>query len=534
MKKINIFQKFICVIASVVILASCTDDLDRFPENDSTVDIVYSTFDGYKGALAKVYGGYTLTGNQGPAGTPDISGLDEGTYADFLRGFFNVQEVPTDEVKCIWLQDTGIPGLNSINFSAENPFTRGFYNRCMIHIMYANAFLKNASEENASGKGFTSEQIAEVKHFRAESRFLRAFQYWVMMDIYANPPFVDENSELDAVPPQISRKDLFLYVEKELLDISKDGGDLIEARQNEYGRADKAAAWALLARLYLNAEVYTGQNRYTDAITYSQKVISSGYTLKNNYEHLFLADNNLENNEVILSINYDGVKTQNYAGTTFLINSAYNTGYESEYDLNYGLTDNAGWSGNRATRGLTDRFEDGDKRFLFVGEHPDMDDLTDFTHGMATYKYRNITRTGASGSHARYADNDFPLFRLAEMYLVYAEAVKRGGTGGSESNALLYMNNLRERAFGGTTKNYNSWSSIDLEEILNERSRELYWECHRRTDLIRYNMFTTARYIWPWKGGAKDGRSVSSHYNIYPIPSSDIMANPNLNQNPNY
>ncbi|MDR2948859.1 MAG: RagB/SusD family nutrient uptake outer membrane protein [Prevotella sp.] len=532
MKRNNILKKFICASFSLVMLASCTDDLNRFPENDSTDTEVYSTFDGYKGALAKVYGGYTLTGNQGPAGSPDISGLDEGTYADFLRGFFNVQEVPTDEVKCIWLQDEGIPGLNYINLSSENPFARGFYNRCMLHIMYANAFLRNATDASIDSKGFTSDEVTEIKHFRAEARFLRAFEYWVMMDVYGNPPFVDENVEFGSLPEQISRKDLFNYVEKELLEIES---LLVDPRSNEYGRADKAAAWALLARIYLNAEVYTGQARYADAITYSGKVIGAGFSLMDNYEHLFLADNNKNNNEIILSINYDGVNTQNYAGTTFLINSSYNAAVESEYGLNYGLTDNAAWSGNRATTGLTDRFnQDKDKRFLFVGDTPDMDDLTNFRQGLATYKYRNISVAGASGSHARYADNDFPLFRLAEMYLVYAEAVKRGGTGGSDANALLYMNKLRERAFGNSSENYSSFANVSLDEILNERSRELYWECHRRTDLIRFGMFTTAKYVWPWKGGSKDGRSVSSHYNIYPIPSTDIMANPNLKQNPNY
>lgn len=531
MKKKNIFNKIIGIaLFSVLLTVSCTDDLNRFPENDSTNAEVYSTFDGYKEAIAKVYGGYTLTGNTGPNGNADISGLDEGSYADFLRGFFNAQELPTDEALCIW-QDDGIPGLNFINFSSDNPFTRGLYNRCMIHIMYANDFLKNASIEAAEGKGFTTEQVDEVKRFRAEARFLRAFEYWVMMDLYGNPPFVDETVALGGLPEQISRADLFTYIEKELLDIE---GSLAEPRQQEYGRADKAAAWALLARIYLNAAVYTGQPKYTEAITYSQKVINAGYSLKSNYEQLFLADNNLNNNENILSINYDGIQTRTNGGTTFLINSSYTTSVESDYNLNYGITTNAAWGGNRATKGLTGLFDSKDKRFLFVGETQEIENATDFYQGLATYKFRNITSTGANGKNTQFADNDFPLFRLAEMYLIYAEAVKRGGSGGSEANALAYMNNLRQRAFGDTSGNYGSFSNVSLDEILNERGRELYWEGHRRTDLIRHDKFTTARYLWPWKGGVKDGRSISSHYNLYPLPSTDLMANPNLKQNPNY
>ncbi len=524
-------KNIIYTILSVFICTSCVDDLDRFPVNNSTGDEVYSTFAGYKEAVAKVYGSYTLTGNRGPAGDPDIVGLDEGNYAGFLRSFFNHQELPTDEAMCIW-NDDGIAGLNYINFSSENPFTRGFYNRCIMIVMYANDFIRNSDPATTSEKGFTEDQIKEIRHFNAEARFLRALAYWVLMDIFGNPPFADENTPLDVLPQQINRKDLFKYVENELLDIQN---LLIDARQNEYGRADKSAAWALLARLYLNAEVYSGERKYTEAITYSQKVIDAGYSLKDTYEYLFLADNHLNNNEVILSINYDGIRTKSFSGMTFLINCAFNAGLQTDYNLNYGITTNPGWGGVRARKGLTARFDkENDKRFLFVGETEDIEDAGDFRQGLATYKYRNITSSGTNGSDTEHADNDYPLFRLPEMYLIYAEAIKRGGTGGSDSNALGYMNKLRERAFGNANHNYDDFGYVSLDEILNERSRELYWECQRRTDLIRFNMFTTSDYIWAWKGGAKEGRAVAEKYNLYPIPSTDIMANPNLKQNPNY
>lgn len=539
MKKYNNYTTIVALSALLMVgFTSCFGDLDRFPNNETTGEDVYGTFEGFKGAMVKVYAANALSGNEGPSGKPDISGLDEGAYADFLRMYFNHQELPTDEAHCVW-QDEGIPGLNNLIFSSENPFTKGMYNRCMMNIMYANEFLRNSTPDIVNGKGFTASQVEEINNFRAEARFLRAFQYWVLMDLYGNPPFVTEESGLDILPEQISRVELFSFIEKELKEIS-DGNLVKEARSNEYGRADKGAAWALLARIYLNAQVYTGSPRYSDAVTYSEKVINAGYSLKNSYEQLFLADNHLNNPEVIFSINYDGERTRNYGGATFLVNCGSNGDYQSDYApilLHYGMQANANWSGYRARREFTNRFEAGDSRFLFVGEAPSIENAIEYKEGLATYKWRNITIDAsgawAFGSHTTYADNDFPLFRLAEVYLIYAEAVKRGG-GGTNTLALDRLNQLRERAFGNSDHNYKFFDDVTLEDILNERGAELYWEGHRRTDLIRYGMFTGGNYIWEWKGGIRNGRSMSAHYNLYPIPSSDLMANPNLSQNPNY
>jgi hypothetical protein len=540
MKKITVLQ-LIFALWPMLFLASCIKDLDRFPENDTTAEVVYSTFDGYKSAIAKVYAGYTLTGNAGGIdyGKPDISGLDEGSNGDFLRCFFNHQEMPTDETHCIW-NDPGVPELNNINFIATGAFTIGLYDKSILQIMYANEFLKNSTD--AASKGFTAEQVSEINAFCAEARFLRAFQYWVLMDVFGNPPFVTETSTFGDLPPQITRAELFNYVESELLDLVNNNL-LKEPKANEYGRADKAAAWALLARLYLNADVYTGAAKYTEAITYSQKVIDAGYTLKGTYAHLFLADNDKNNPEVILSINYDGKRTRLDGGTSFLINCGSNGDYQTTYAstlIHYGLTDNNSWSGYRARVEFTDKFDKtNDQRFLFVGENNAIADHPgEYTYGLATYKYRCITSASTPGnpvfgSDIRYADNDFPLFRLAEMYLIYAEAVKRGGSGGSEANALTYINNLRTRAYGNESGNINA-GQLTLDFILDERARELYWEAHRRTDLIRYNRFTTGDYIWEWKGGVQQGRAVSGHFNLYPLPSPDLQANPGLKQNPNY
>ncbi|MDR2683537.1 MAG: RagB/SusD family nutrient uptake outer membrane protein [Dysgonamonadaceae bacterium] len=532
--KTNIY-KIVMAVLPVWMLTSCLNDLDRFPQNDTTSENVYATFDGTKQALAKVYGAYTLSGQKGPAGLPDVAGLDEGSNADFLRCWFNHQEMPTDEAHCLW-GDKGVAELNGINFIASSdgaPFTLGLYDKCILQVMYANDFLRNTS-----GREYGNDQ-QEVNYFRGEARFLRAFAYWVLMDEFGNPPFVTENDALGILPEPIRRADLFNYVESELLDLINNNG-LTAAKSNEYGRADIAAACALLARVYLNAEVYTGTPRWTEAITYSKKVIDAGYSLHTHYEHLFLADNNQNNPEMILPIAYDGKNTRLYGGVTFLINCGSSGDYQTKYAdqiIHYGLFTNANWNGYRARKDFTDKFETGDKRFLFVGETPAIgNDPSNWQNGLETYKYRNITSASTAGnpvygSDQEFADNDFPLFRLAEQYLIYAEAVVRGGTGGSMSEALGYINQLRERAFGNATKNVNS---IDAQFILDERARELYWECFRRTDLIRYNQFTTANYIWEWKGSVQAGRIVDSHFNLYPIPSADLQANPKLKQNDKY
>jgi hypothetical protein len=127
-------------------------------------------------------------------------------------------------------------------------------------------------------------------------------------------------------------------------------------------------------------------------------------------------------------------------------------------------------------------------------------------------------------------DIDFPLFRLAEIYLIYAEAVLRGGAGGSNATAKAYLDQLNVRGRNGAPSN----AELTLPYIINERGRELFWECFRRTDLIRFGQFTTNAYLWAWKGGVPGGTAVESKYNIFPIPSTDLSANPNLVQNDGY
>jgi hypothetical protein len=508
-------------------LASCTKDLNRFPTNSTTADQAFSTPQGYKEALAKVYGAFALTSSNGP-GASDLGGIDAGT-SDFLRLYWDAQELSTGEAMCIW-NDPGVPQFHNMNWDASNIILMGLYARCMYSITVCNSFINECSDAEIAKRGITGTDADDIHHYKAEARWIRSFDYWVLMDLFGNPPFVTEKSPIGTnfLPKQISRDSLFTYVESELKAIEP---DLVPARQNEYGRVDQGADWALLARLYLNAQVYTGTPRYTDAITYSEKVIGAGYSLMPKYTHLFLADNNENNPEVILPLNYDGDKTQNYGGTTFLVNSAVSGAMDP---ASFGVPA-GGWGGNRSTSELPGLFSTtSDGRFLFYGSNRKITNVLDFTQGLAITKFRNLDTTGATPPDAAtFCSIDFPLFRLGEQYLIYAEAVLRGGQGGDATTALHYINLLRERAYGNKSGDITS-ADLTLPFILDERGRELYWECFRRTDLIRYGMFTSGDYLWPWKGGVATGTGVSSNLNLFPIPAADLQANPNLKQNPGY
>ena len=246
-----------------------------------------------------------------------------------------------------------------------------------------------------------------------------------------------------------------------------------------------------------------------------------------------MADNH-NSPELIFAVAFDGLNTQTWGGTTFIAHAAVG-GNMSAGD--FGL--DGGWGGTRTTSAFVNKFDDPsgntDARAMFFtdGQSLEINDVSVFTDGYAIAKWKNITESGDPGSSLTFVDIDFPLFRLADAYLMYAEAVLRGGSGGSVAEATGYINQLRERAYGDTSGNISDLE-LNLDFVLDERARELYWECHRRTDLIRYGRFSESDYVWPWKGGKKEGISTDSKYDLYPIPSSDLAANPNLDQNVGY
>lgn len=522
------------ILATFLLVAGCTKKLDLLPTNDITADRVYKDAAGYKQALAKLYGAFALTGNQGATGSPDIPPQiisDEGN-SDFLRLYWNLQELTTDEASWTWQNDAGIRGLHEMSWSSTNPIISGVYYRAFFQITVCNDFIRQSSDEVLTQRGISATDAAEIRFYRAEARFLRAYQYSVLMDLFGKPPMVTEADGIGGgLPKQATRAEVFTYIESELKAIET---LLKDPKANEYGRADKAAAWALLARIYLNAKVYTGTDKFTEAITYCNK-IRPLYALHNDYRELMLADNHTVG-EFIFSIAYDATYTQNYGGTTYLTHGpAAVPGSMSGT--------NGNWGGLRVTQNFVSLFSDPsgntDKRpqFYTTGQNLAMTELYVGTDGYSTSKYRNKTKTGAAAPHAdpagNFVDIDFPLFRLAETYLIYAEAVLRGGTGGDAATALTLINQLRGRAYGNTSGNITS-GQLTLDFILDERGRELYYEAQRRTDLIRYDKFVTANYLWAWKGGVRAGRAVDAKYNIFPIPATDLSSNPKLVQNSGY
>ena len=528
--KLQYRNLLLILVAVVISTTSCFNDLDIVPvdEDYNTSEVVYRNPDSYRQVLAKLYAGLAVTGQQGPAGQGDIVGFDEG-FSSYLRQYWVCQELTTDEAVNAWVNDIGLEDFHQMDWDANNGFVAGMYNRIFYQIPLCNEYIRETTDEKLNFRDIATSIQDEVKVFREEARFLRALSYWHGLDLFKNVPFVDETRGVGAYfPTQNTPEELFNWIEAELLDIET---KLPAPQQNEYGRVDQAGAWMLLAKLYLNAEVYIGQAKYTECLTYVNKIIAAGYSLEADYEHLFLTDNH-NSNEIIFPVTFDGLSTQTWGGMTYLIHAAIGG---SMVPGDYGV-DN-GWFGNRTTKALVEKFDTNstDARMLFYtdGQNYEINNIGTYNDGWGLIKFKNISSDGTPGSDITHPDTDFPMFRLADAYLMYAEAVKRGGSGGDEATALAYVNALRERAYGDASSHITA-GDLTLSFILDERARELNWEGHRRTDLIRYGLFTTGDYLWPWKGGVKDGQSVDNKFNIFPIPNSDLGANPELDQNDGY
>ncbi len=715
------YKIYLLLVGLAVFNQGCLSDLDTVPLDDDliTSENIYDDPAVYRQVLAKLYAGLAVSGQEGPAGNPDIGGIDEG-FGQYLRGLWYHQELPTDEAVIGW-NDQTIADFHDLDWTSGDSFIAAFYSRIFYQISLCNEFIRQTEPDVLDQRGVDQTLKDEIDDFRAEARFLRALSYWHALDQFRNVPFV---TELDAVgstlPAQTNAQELFNYIESELLTIES---QIIDARSNEYGRADKGAVRMLLAKLYLNAEVYISTPKYTECLDYCERLLNAGYSLEPEYQHLFLADNH-NSNEIIFPINFDGVNTRTWGGMTFIIRAGIGGGIDP---LESGVV--SGWGGTRITRQVVDNFgeiggviseyapksnlpqvyiagdhqgnvidsdfavnsinsdrinqgfqyfesgntfvvapnptlsfvygdngadgnldiagapivipetglyyikvdmndktyvltkveivatgsalgsdisliwdtktriasapmnlspgglsfrvsgtglvlgdSDGDGYLTFTeeplnidysepveifldiskqaftykitstsfdrrgifnseGQNLDIESISQFTDGYAVTKFKNINSDGSPGSDTDFPDTDFPMFRLADVYLMAAEATLRSN--GDQSTAAQYINEVRTRAYKGSGGNVSA-ADVNLNYIIEERARELYWECHRRTDLIRFNLLTTSDYLWDWKGGIKEGQAVADFRNVYPIPSSDINANPNLEQNAGY
>lgn len=538
--KLNI--KKIAPVALAALLGfsstSCLNDLNQSIQDEQTNTQLDMTQ-----YLAKVYSSLVLTGQQGGAGDPDMSQFDEGN-SSFYRRIFEAQELCSDETIWTWQGDASIPELTNIAWNSSVGYNELTYYRVMYNVTLCNFYL-DQTEGNKD---------AAVLQNRAEVRFIRALMNYYFIDLFGKAPFKDHyNSEL---PVEKSRTEMFDYIVAELKAISEGVSedqlaDYCGDNAN-YGRADKTAAQLLLARLYLNAEVYTGTAHWSEAVEYADKVIGSKYKLNTTaangytaYEQLFMGDNGENPNarqEIIFPIRCDGATSRSFGGSVYTIASCTGSG-SPEQSLSSSM-----WTCNRARQALIDKFisdgsklsnqdvsvadfrqKAGDDRAMFfvnADRTYSTEEKTTFTAGFGIMKWNNTYANGGTPSDATFADTDIPLFRVAEAYLTRAEANFRLGNPEEAKNDL---NVLRTRA------NANAFDqSISETDIINEWCREFYFEGRRRSDLIRFGLFTSSSYVWDWKGGVYSGAGVDKRFNLYPIPANELNANSNMSQNPGY
>ena len=506
------------ILAVAALLSSCIGDLNVTPidPNANTADKALVDEAAFTSFLAGVYTGFATSGYYGANGSPSISGLDGGA-SQYIRGLYHHSELTTDESVCGW-NDQTIKNFHYMNWTTDDTFIYAFYSRIFMQVSAANEFIREAMASDVT--------FANKEEYIAEARVLRAIAYFHAIDNFGNVPFADESSVVGAFPDQIQRADLFTWLEKELNDLI-DNSALAAPRGNGYARADKGVAMFLLAKLYLNAKVYTGTEMYDKCAQVLGKLMSSGYALHTTsagnfspYQELFLADNNRCTDEIIFAVEQDGVNTTSYGATNYLI-FASTGGEMNPEDL--GIS--SGWGGLRTTPEFYDKFSANDARNLFytATQQKSIDDIGEFTNGYAFMKFRNIKSDKNPGQELGFVDTDFPMMRYADVLLMAAECEARG----SSCDGLNAFNQVRVRAGLSTV------TSLNLDEILDERGRELYQECWRRNDLIRFGKFTSG-YNWQWKGGVQGGTDVESYRTLFPIPDSDRLANTKLSQNQGY
>ena len=555
----NKFFKYIQFAAVALLIAggftSCVNDLDVEPidpslQSDVTPEQLFN----------KCYSVFATSGHNGGDDNVDVDGLDGGFQYKF-RQMWNSNELTTDEAICGW-GDEGIASYCHNSYDASHPMLRGYYYGLCIGITFCNHYLDVFPDYDAT--------------MTAEVRFLRAFQFYLLTDAFGNIPFTTTISGEN--PEQYTRAQVCEFIESELKAIvGENDADnayvLNDPRPKKYGetgygRIDKAAAWMLLSRLYLNSEVYTGTPRWQEAANYAKKVMDSGYKLHTEgyaaegkdgvyreftaYQMLFMGDNGTTDAayEAVFPVIQDGLRTTSWGGTNFLICSTVDADVHpypyDETEVN-GLYNNSTWGGNRARPELIRLFfpnDDapsehayavamaaGDDRALFEteGRNLNVEDESNFKYGYAAAKFNNFKCDGSKGSDNTFADSHLFYMRVAEAYLNYAEALTRMNGGTAPAEAVAAINAIRGRAHATQRTSYT------INQILDEWGREFYFEGRRRVDLIRFGKFGgTTDYKWQWKGGSYAGRDFEAFRNVFAIPTDDLIANSKLQQNPGY
>lgn len=541
-------KKYIYIIVASLSLASCVRDLDTLPLNatDPISEYVYgNSEEAYLTGLTRLY--FQFVTND----LTDLQSMDGGA-SEIIRAFWSVQETTADGAKCSWGNDAWVRALNTNTWSdAQNDAVYAVYVRTLQGISYVNEYLRQTTPAKLQERGVDEVLAAKIAGFRAEARFIRTYLYWMAIDTFGSVPFITEDSPIGGAyyPKQASRTAIFNYCVGELNSLLSEDSGLAQPR-HLYPRADRGSAAGLLARMYLNAEVYTGTPMWAETRSVCERIFDMGYALCPQYSDLFRGDNGQNmsaRGEFLWAVDYNDFRTQSYGGSSYLLAAAL-----ASTDITDQTRPNGqrhGWAGLRVPYEYVERYfavkdqdyQSGDyqcddlrgRLFYIKGRSESMEgELYNYMHGWSCLKFNNIPHDQTDASFLEmsatkdFADVDFPMIRLAEIYLIYAEACMHLG---QDSDALPYVNELSQRAA------VSGPEEITTEWLVAERARELMWEAHRRTDLIRFGLFHTDTYLWPYKGGDDFvGQAFPEYKCIFALPPTELAANPELKQNPGY
>ncbi len=550
-------------------MASCTGDLDLTPTdpNSETPDkfaedpMLYM-----QQVMADVYMQYATYGING---NNTLESMDGG-MSTFQRSIFNLEEIPTDEANWLPVGDAIDHNFQYGIFNSSTTALAGAYARLITNVTLCNQFMQTDFGCVAG------EQTQRFEEFSRQCRIMRDATYFYLIDMFGNVPWADVNVTPGSVAPQLSsnfaegRREVFNRVTEDLEDVVAWYKNNDPSNRPPYGYVGLDVAEAMLVKFYLNAEVFTGTPRWKECYDHAQAVISrlgkGGFKntgLCNAYHQNFAYNNKAftiggssDINEIIWTIPQEnpantttGQGLLSYANGTLMCN-----GFIGDPDPNKKQVDMTkarynsgnGWKCMTARREFTEVFDwnanftySPDLRTKWWGTAAHQFDINngvlDQDHwgdnGFIPVKYTNwyIDDNGNVNEALSPATTDqlgvdYAMLRLAEIYLSAAEAALQGG--GDKGTALTYVNYIRERA------GLDPYTTINLPELQNERCRELYTECTRRTDLIRYGKWTSG-YTWAWKYGQRAGTDYPANWNVYPLPATVVARNGYV-QNPGY
>lgn len=441
---------------------------------------------------------------------------------------WTISEIGTDEFVVPGRASGGWYDQNNVDIMLHKPdgnnqqILNAWNNIFTSGIGAANGLLQNLNNSAA---------VANLKGPIAEARGLRAYFYFYALDFWGNVP-ISTAPRLDQsnLPATSTRADVFKFVETEMLAAANDLPSVTTVNKTAYyPRLTKEAIYMALATLYLNAEVYTGTQRWSDAIAMCDKITATGaFALETNVVDCFKAGNKGNTKEVIFAISMDPARSA--GGNPFILYSQPNLD-QQRYNLPF-----APANGFSTHQEALDRYQDRDNRKKLIEYGPqfyadgrplvdskgvqlNLVNVTSYNAALDNEGYRvlkyvpeGVTWSGANGN------NDLVLTRYADVLLTKAEAMFRSG---NVAGALPIVNQLRLRS------NASQLTVLNLKDIEDERGREFIWEGHRRRDMIRFGDYFIGNWTFKttndpiWKG-------------IYPIPNLQLSTNPKLKQNPNY